>query len=63
MSMQPMFTVQRSAASSFTSAKLTHFFRRGDSRVETRNGTRGIQSGMCVGASFWKKWSASIPSG
>ncbi len=63
MSTQPMFTIQRRAASSFTSAKFTHFFRRGLSRVETSARCVGIQSGMCFGASFWKKCCASIPSG
>ena len=63
MSMQPMFTIQRSASSSLTSGKLTHLLRRGDSRVDTSARYVGIHSGMCDGASFWKKRPASIPSG
>ena len=63
MSMQPMFTIHSSASSSLTSGKLTDFFCRGDSRVETCVRKVGIQSGMWDGASFWKKRPASIPSG
>ena len=33
------------------------------SRVETGNGARSIQSGMCDGASFWKKCLPCQPSG
>jgi hypothetical protein len=63
MSMHPMFTIQSSASSSLTSAKFTHFFRRGDSRVDTSARCVGIHSGRCAGASFWKKCCPSIPSG
>ena len=35
MSMQPMFTIQRSASSSFTSGNSTHFLPPAFSRVET----------------------------
>ena len=63
MSMQPMFTIHSSASSSFTSGKLTHFFCRGFSRVETSARYVGIQSGMCDGASFWKKNLPCQPSG
>ena len=58
-----MFTIQSSASSSLTTGKLTHFCLRGDSRVETSVRNVGIQSGMCEGASFWKKCLPSIPSG
>jgi hypothetical protein len=54
MSMQPMFAIHRSAASSFTSGAEIVRRRRGDSRVETSICTVLIQSGMCFGASFWK---------
>ena len=37
--------------------------RRGRSRVVASTGTVGIHSGMCFGASFWKKKPPSIPSG
>jgi hypothetical protein len=54
MSMQPMFTIHRSASSSLTSGAEIHRFFGGESRVETSTRFVGIQSGMCVGASFWK---------
>jgi hypothetical protein len=63
MSMQPMFTIQSSASSSLTTGKFTHFFWRGDSRVDTSVRKVGIHSGMCDGASFWKNRPASMPSG
>ncbi len=63
MSMQPMFTIQRSASSSLTSGARMRFVRRGLSRVETSISRVSIQSGMCLGASFWKKNSPCQPSG
>ena len=54
MSMQPMFTIQSSASSSFTSGKETHFLLRERSRVETSAAVRLDPVGMCDGASFWK---------
>ena len=62
MSMQPMFAIQNSAASSFTSGASIHFFCR-PSRVDTSTRKRGIQSGMCDGASFWKNALPNAPSG
>ena len=53
MSMQPMLTIQRTASSSSTTGKSTHFFAP-PSRVETCARYVGIHSGMCLGASFWK---------
>src|SRR6266498_1553313 len=47
ISMQPMFTIQSSASSSLTTGKLTHFFLRGDSRVDTSVRNVGIHAGMC----------------
>ena len=47
MSMQPMFTIQRSASSSSTSAYSMIFF--SPSRVDAGSGTRLIHSGMCDG--------------
>ena len=62
-SMQPMFTIHSSASSSLTSGESTHFFRAA-TRASRRGRARvGIQSGMCVGASFWKNGLPSIPSG
>jgi hypothetical protein len=63
MSMQPMFTIQSTSSSSLTTAKFTHFFFRGASRVETRALYVSIHSGRCDGASFWKKCLPVIPSG
>ncbi len=63
MSMQPMLTIQRSAASSFTSGASIHLRFRGASRVETSARYVGIQSGMCDGASFWKNALPNAPSG
>ena len=63
MSMQPMFTIQSSASWSLTSANSTHFFVRDESRVETSARCRGIHSGMCFGASFWKNALPAAPSG
>ena len=63
MSMQPMFTIQSRASSSFTSGKsITRRFG-GRSRVDASNARVGIQSGMCFGASFWKKNFPFQPSG
>ena len=62
-SMQPMFTIQSSASSSLTIGAWILRRRLGASRVETSNSRVGIQSGMCFGASFWKKWPPAIPSG
>ncbi len=62
MSMQPMFAIQSSAASSFTSGASIHFFCR-PSRVDTSTRKRGIHSGMCDGASFWKNALPNAPSG
>ena len=53
--MQPMFTIQSSASSSFTSGALILRRSRGLSLVVTVISTDLIQSGMCFGASFWKK--------
>jgi hypothetical protein len=53
--MQPMLIIQSRARSSFTSGASIVRFVRGESRVVTTSGTRGIPSGMCLGASFWKK--------
>jgi hypothetical protein len=61
--MQPMFAIQSSASSSLTSGARIVRVRRGRSRVVASTGTVGIQSGMCFGASFWKKYPPSIPSG
>ena len=58
-----MFTIQSSASSSSTTGKSIHFFVRALSRVETSARKRGIQSGMCVGASFWKNALPYAPSG
>ncbi len=63
MSMQPMFTIQSSASSSLTSAKSIRRRFGGLSRVEASNCRVGIQSGMCLGASFWKKNLPFQPSG
>ena len=63
MSTQAMLTIHSSAASSFTSGAAIVFFVRARSRAETRNCRRGIHSGMCEGASFWKKKSPCHPSG
>ena len=63
MSMQPMFAIQRSASSSLTSAKSIRRRWGGLSRVEASNCRVGIQSGMCFGASFWKKNLPFQPSG
>ena len=35
----------------------------GDSRVDTCARNRGIHSGMCFGASFWKNALPNAPSG
>ena len=40
-----------------------HLFARDRSRVETSARYLGIQSGMCTGASFWKKAFPAMPSG
>jgi hypothetical protein len=63
MSMQPMFAIQSRASSSLTSGKSTHFFVLGDCLVETSVRNVGIHWGMCDGASFWKNFFPSIPSG
>ena len=63
MSMQPMFTIQSSASSSFTSGKSTPWRFGGRSRVDTWKRAVGIQSGMWLGASFWKKCGPCQPSG
>jgi len=63
MSTQPMFTIHRSAWWSLTTGASIHFVRRGDSRVETSTRNRGIHSGMCDGASFWKNALPVAPSG
>ena len=61
-SMQPMFAIQRSASSSFTSGyEIVRFSR--VARDTERYVVVGIQSGMWDGASFWKKCLPSIPSG
>jgi hypothetical protein len=57
-----MFTIQRSARSSFTSGYVIIRFCR-DSLDVALNAFRSIQSGMCFGASFWKKNLPSRPSG
>ena len=62
MSIQPMFTVHRSASSSFTSGNRIIRFSR-DSREVAGNTAVLIQSGMCLGASFWKKNLPFQPSG
>ena len=62
-SMQPMFTIQSSPSSSSTIGASILRVLRGDSRVLTVIGTRLIQSGMCLGASFWKKNLPFQPSG
>ena len=62
MSMQPMFTIQSSASSSFTSGYVIIRFCR-DSLDVALNAFRSIHSGMCFGASFWKKNLPSRPSG
>ena len=61
MSMQPMFTIQRSASSSSTSAYSMIFF--SPSRVDAGSGARLIHAGMCDGACFWKKFLPCQPSG
>jgi hypothetical protein len=63
MSMQPMFTIHSNASSSFTIGALIIRVCRGFSRVVTRTRYVGIQSGMCDGASFWKKALPNAPSG
>src|SRR5215210_8738809 len=63
MSMQPMLTIHSSASSSLTSGNSTHFFSRDFVRVETSALYLEIQSGMCDGASFWKKNLPVQPSG
>jgi hypothetical protein len=63
MSMHPIFTIHRRASSSFTSGTRICRRFRGVSRVDTTKGRVGIQSGMWLGASFWKKWLPSQPSG
>ena len=63
MSMQPMFTIQSSASSSFTSGASILRRRRGFSRVDTSRFTVGIQSGIPAGRSFWKKNLPCQPSG
>ena len=63
-SMQPMFTIQSSASSSLTSG--AWIVRRPPrlSRASTTSNARvGIHSGMCFGASFWKKKPPSIRRG
>ena len=56
MSMQPMFTIQSSASSSLTSGDVDPPRLRAASRASRPRTARvGIQSGMCFGASFWKK--------
>jgi hypothetical protein len=62
MSMQPMFTIQRSARSSLTSGYVIIRFSR-DSLEVALKVLRSIHSGMCLGASFWKKNLPSRPSG
>ncbi len=62
-SMQPMFTIQSSDSSSFTSGAWISRVRRGASRVVALTGTRLIHSGIPRGASFWKKKSPCQPSG
>ena len=61
--MQPMFTIQRSASSSLTIGAEIQRVRRGVSRVDTCTRSRGIHSGMCDGASFWKNALPKAPSG
>jgi len=63
MSMQPMFAIQSRASSSFTSGKSIRRRFGGLSRVDASNCAVEIQSGMCVGASFWKKNLPCQPSG
>ena len=63
MSMQPMFAIHSSARSSFTSGASIQRFFGGRSRVETSTRKRGIHSGMCFGASFWKNALPYAPSG
>ena len=63
MSMQPMFAIQSRASSSLTSGKSIRRRFGGLSRVEASNCRVGIQSGMCFGASFWKKNLPFQPSG
>ena len=63
MSMQPMFTIQSRASSSLTSGKSITLRCGGLSRVDASNGRVGIHSGMCFGASFWKKNLPCQPSG
>ena len=63
MSMQPMFTIQSRASSSFTIGASIHFFRRGCSRVDTWTWNLGIHSGMWLGASFRKNAFPYAPSG
>ena len=54
MSMQPMLAIQSSASSSLTSGYRSVRFSRVSREVE-RYSNLGIHSGMCEGASFWKK--------
>ena len=56
-----MLAIQRSARSSFTTAY--SMIRFSPSRVDAGNGARSIQSGMCDGAFFWKKFLPCQPSG
>ena len=63
MSMQPMFTIQSSASSSPTTGMLMVRGVRGFSRGTATTGTVAIHSGMCFGASFWKKCGPFQPSG
>ena len=62
-SMQPMLTIQRSASSSFTTGRSIHCSLRGESRVVTSVWKVGIQSGMWLGAFFWKNALPRKPSG
>jgi hypothetical protein len=60
MSMQCICTIQRRASSSFTSGKSTS--RELPSRGKVRKRFVGIQSGMPLGASFWKNDPPAAPS-
>ena len=60
MSMQCICTIHRSASSSFTRGKSTS--RDSPSRGKVRKRRVGIQSGIPLGAFFWKKDGAAAPS-